>query len=127
MALIVDLRPLEQIFIGMSVVTNADHRTRLEISGSGPVLREKDVLQEQQADTPCKKAYFLVQYMYLAPDPKIYFDKYLGLIQEIQTAVPSTAPFFFEISKLLQAGSYFPAVKEARKLLKHEAELLKNV
>ena len=127
MALIVDLRPLEKLLIGMSVVVNGDRRAHLEIFGSVPVLREKDGLQEHDANTPCKKAYFLVQCMYLSPDPTIYFDKYLGLIQDIQNAVPSTAPFFLEINKLLQAKLYFYAVKEARKLVKHEAELLKNV
>ena len=126
MPLVVDLRPLEKIYIGMSVVINADHRTRLEIDGTGPVLREKDVLREDEANTPCKKAYFLVQSMYLAPDPKPYLDEYFPLIRDIERIAPTTAPMFKNIDEFISTGSYFKAVKEARHLLKHEDVLLQN-
>ena len=127
MALIIDLKPFEKILIGTAVLTNDDQRTRLHISGEAAILREKDVLQEHDADTPCKKIYFLVQCMYLAPDPKIYFDKYFGLIREIQNAAPSTTFFFLKINEMILAGSYYKGMKEARELIKHEEELLKNV
>ncbi len=127
MALVIDLKPFEKILIGTAVITNGDQRTRLQIAGDAAILREKDVLQEEDADTPCKRIYFIIQCMYLAPDAKIYFDRYFAMIREIQDAAPTTTFFFLKINETILAGSYYKALKEARELLKHEQELIDNV
>lgn len=127
MALIIDLKPGEKILIGTAVITNDSQRTRLHISGDAAILREKDVMKEEDADTPAKKIYFLVQCMYLAHDPKVYFDKYFGMIREMQAAAPTTSLFFMKINDMILEGSYYKAMKEARELMKHEEELIDNV
>lgn len=127
MALIIDLKPGEKILIGTAVITNDAQRTRLHISGDAPILREKDVMKEEEADTPCKKIYFLVQCMYLARNPRVYFDKYFELIREIQDAAPSTTFFFLKINEMILEGHYYKAMKDARELLSHEQELVDNV
>ena len=127
MALIIDLKPGEKILIGTAVITNDSQRTRLHISGDAAILREKDVMKEEDADSPAKKIYFLVQCMYLASDPKVYFDKYFGLIRDMQAAAPTTSLFFMKINDMILEGSYYKAMKEARELMKHEEELIGNV
>ena len=127
MALIIDLKPGEKILIGTAVITNDNQRTRLHISGEAPILREKDVLQEEEADTPCKKVYFLVQCMYLARNPREYHPKYFELLKIIQTAAPSTAVFFMKINEQIIEGHYYKALREAKDLIGHEKELLEHV
>ncbi len=127
MALIIDLKPGEKILIGTAVITNDNQRTRLHISGEAPILREKDVLQEEEADTPCKKVYFLVQCMYLARNPREYHPKYFELLKIIQQAAPSTAIFFMRINEQIIEGHYYKALREAKDLITHEAELLAGV
>ena len=127
MALIIDLKPNEKILIGNAVITNDTQRTRLHISGDAPILREKDVMQEEDADTPCKKIYFLVQCMYLARNPKIYHDNYFQLIRDIQNAAPTTSLFFMKINDMIIEGSYYKAMKEAQNLLDHEHELMEKI
>lgn len=127
MALIIDLKPGEKILVGTAVITNDSQRTRLHISGDAAILREKDVMKEEEANTPSKKIYFLVQCMYLATDPKVYFEKYFGMIREIQAAAPTTSLFFMKINDMILEGSYYKALKEARELMKHEEELIANV
>ena len=127
MALIIDLKPGEKILIGEAVITNDSQRTRLHISGDAPILREKDVMQEEEAHTPCKKIYFLIQCMYLARDPKLYFDRYFKMIKEIQDAAPTSSLFFMKINEQILEGSYYKALKEAKNLISHEEELLENV
>ena len=127
MALIIDLKPGEKILIGEAVITNDDQRTRLHIGGDAPILREKDVLKEEDADSPCKKIYFLIQCMYLARNPRTYFDKYFSLIREIQDAAPTTTFFFLKINEMILEGAYYKALKETRELVKHEQELIDNV
>src|ERR1700743_3347838 len=71
MALKVELKPHERIIIGNCVVTNTDQRARLLIDGDNvPILREKDIMTPETADTPAKLVYLAVQLMYICPGPK---------------------------------------------------------
>lgn len=127
MALVIDLKPNEKILIGTAVITNDNQRTRLHIAGDAAILREKDVLKEEDADTPCKRIYFLVQCMYLARKPSEYHETYFQMVREIQHAAPSTTSYFLNINEKIIEGAYYKAMKEAQKLMKYEEELLHNV
>lgn len=126
MALVIDLKPGEKILIGDAVITNDTQRTRLHIAGDSPILREKDVLQEEDADTPCKKIYFLVQCMYLAGSSKDYQKKYFELVREIQKASPSSTIFFIQINEFIIQDVFYKALKISKQLIAHEEELLNN-
>ena len=126
MALIIDLKPSERLIIGNALITNDDVRTRLHIEGSAPILREKDIMLEDEADTPCKKIYFAVQLMYISPEPAKVHKAYFSLINDIQHAAPSTALFFAKINDHIMNGAYYKALKEARNLMEHEREMLAN-
>lgn len=124
MALVIDLKPGEKILIGTAVITNDSQRTRLHISGEAPILREKDVMQEEEANTPCKRIYFLIQCMYMAATPKDYHQKYFELVKEIQHAAPTTAFIFLTINEWIIQDNYYKAMREARELIKLEEELI---
>ena len=126
MALVIDLKPHEKILIGNAVVTNDKQRTRLHIAGEAAIMREKDVMQEEDANTPCKKIYFLIQCMYLARNPNEYHDRYFEQVKEIQKASPSSIIFFLQISEHIVGGYYYKALKVAKELIEHEKELLEN-
>ena len=57
MPLKIELKPNERLIVGNALITNDRERTRLYIDGNVPILREKYILTEEQADTPCKKVY----------------------------------------------------------------------
>ncbi len=126
MALVVDLKPNEKILIGEAVITNGAQRARFQIAGDAPILREKDVMKEDEADTPCKRIYFLIQCMYLARAPREYHKKYFDMVREIQTASPSSSIFFMQINDHIISDSYYKALKVARQLIDHERELIDN-
>ncbi len=127
MALVIDLKPQEKILIGEAVITNSSHRTRLHIAGDAPIIREKDIMQEDAADTPCKKIYFLIQCMYISSTPKEYHERYFSLVNDIQKASPSSSIFFMQINDQIIDGAYYKAMKLAKQLIEHERELLENV
>lgn len=127
MALIIDLKPLERVIIGNALITNDDNRTRLRIEGDTPILREKDIMKEEEASSPCKKIYFILQLMYLATDPQKLHKPYFDQIEAVQTAAPSTSLYFMKINDHIMAGRYYKALKEARHLMEYEQELLANV
>ncbi len=126
MALVIDLKPGEKLLIGEAVITNDSQRTRLHIAGDSPIMREKDVFQEKDADTPCKRIYFLVQCMYLSRTPENYHDKYFAMVKEVQKASPSASIFFMQINDEIISGNYYRALKLAKQLIEHERELLEH-
>lgn len=123
MALVIDLKPNEKILIGTAVITNDSQRTRIHIAGDAPILREKDVILEDEADTPGKKIYFLIQCMYLARNPREYHPKYFAIVRDVLQAAPSTSPVFVKINEQIIKGHYYKALKEARTLIALEENL----
>jgi flagellar biosynthesis repressor protein FlbT len=126
MALKVELKPGERIFIGECVITNDDQRTRLLIDGAAPVLREKDIMTAEQANTPGKRIYLAVQLMYTSSDPRTHHEVYFALIRDIVQAAPSTWPLIEAINNHILSGELYKALKQSRKLIDYEQELFRN-
>ena len=126
MSLKVELKPGEKLIIGNCVVTNSDQRTRLFIDGKAPILREKDILTPDTADSPAKRIYFAVQLMYIDEDVERLRKDYFQLINELVTAAPSTIALVDQINNEILTGELYKALKAAKKLIQYEQELLAN-
>lgn len=124
MALIIDLKPSERIIIGDALITNDDARTRLHIEGDAPILREKDILRPDEADSPGKRIYLMIQLMYLSKKPEELHHDYFKAVKEIQNAAPSTSVLFMRINDYIINDQYYKALKEARELIGYEKELV---
>ena len=125
MALKVELKPHERVIIGSCVVTNTDQRARLLIDGDNiPILREKDILTPETADTPAKLIYLSVQLMYISPEPKTNHGTYFNLLRDVVTAAPSMWPIIEGININILNNDLYQALKEARKLVAYEKKLL---
>lgn len=125
MALKVELKPNERIIIGGCVITNIDQRARLLIEGERvPILREKDIMTPETADTPAKLIYLAVQLMYLSDEPQEHHPTYFNLVREMMNAAPSSWPMIEGINNNILNGDLYKALKDARKLIVHEEELL---
>ena len=125
MALKVELKPHERIIIGNCVITNTDQRARLLIDGDKvPILREKDILTPETADTPAKLVYLAVQLMYISPDPRANYSTYFNLVRDVVTVAPSAWPLIENINTNILNGELYHALKEAKKLVAYEKELL---
>jgi flagellar biosynthesis repressor protein FlbT len=128
MTLKVELKPHERIIIGNCVVTNTDQRTRLLIDGDNiPILREKDILTPEIADTPAKLIYLAVQLMYISPDARANHGTYFNLIRDLVTAVPSVWPIIEGINNQILSGDLYQALKECKKLVAYERKLLDQI
>src|SRR5689334_242323 len=126
MALKVELKPGERIILGECVVTNTDQRTRLVIEGHTPILREKDILTPQQADSPAKRVYLAVQLMYTSKDPSEHHEVYFALVRDIISAAPSAWPLIESINNHILTGETYKALKDAKKLIAYEEELVNH-
>jgi len=126
MALKVELKPGEKIILGECVVTNHDQRTRLLIEGQVPILREKDILTPQRANSPAKRIYLAVQLMYTATDPRPHHEVYFALVRDLLAAAPSTWPHIESINNHILTGELYKALKDAKKLIAYEEELVNH-
>lgn len=126
MALKVELKPGERFIIGECLITNSDRRTRLLIEGTMPILRERDILVPKTANTPAKRIYLAIQLMYTARDPRAQHETYFALVRELTQAAPSTWAYVEAINNEILTGNLYKALKEAKKLIAYEQELLDN-
>src|SRR3569833_3142540 len=123
MGLKVELKPGERLILGECLITNGDQRTRLLIEGQVPILREKEIMTPELADTPAKRIYLALQIMYPSRDPRTHHDTYFTLTRELEEAVPSAWPHVEAIGNHIITGSMYKALKAAKALIAYPREL----
>jgi flagellar protein FlbT len=130
MPLKLTLKPNEKVLIGTAVLTNAGSKAEIIIQNNVPVLREKDIITEEKADTIAKKIYFIVLNMYVdGKNESEYHTIYFKLINELMDVAPNTEilALIMEISQKILEGEHYIALKVCKKLLNFELELMANV
>ena len=127
MALKISLAAGEKVIIGGAVITNSGVRCKLSVENRVTVLREKDIMKETDANTPCQKIYLSVQLMYIDEENVVaYHNAYWELVRDVLAAAPSTLSLIDPISQLVLNGEYYKALKLVQKLIDYEEETLKN-
>ena len=126
MALKVELKPSEKLIVGTCVITNGEQRTKLFIEGQAPILREKDILTGQTADTPAKAIYLAIQIMYVEGNVEKLQKSYFLLVNDMIKAAPSTLPLIDQINNEILTGDLYKALRAAKKLIEYEGELLSH-
>jgi len=131
MALKITLKPHERLIVGgapITIIRNGESTNDLIIENKVPVLiRGKDIMLEQNATSPCRKLYFIIQLMYVDGNNLAEYHRiYWKLVQDINEAAPSTLGFLDQISEYIFRNKYYQALKAARQLIDYEQELMKN-
>jgi flagellar protein FlbT len=126
MALKVELKPGEKLLVGNCIITNSDQRTRLFIDGRAPILREKDILTAETANTPARRIYLAVQMMYIEDDIATTRDQYFSLVNDFLSAVPSSAEIVNQINNEILTGQLYKALKASYRLIEYEQDLISN-
>lgn len=127
MPLKVELKPGEKVILGTAVITNGDTRARFILDGNTPLLREKDILKPETADSPAKLVYLAVQMMYLHQDIEKHHADYFKLVTQLLTAAPSLSGEIANVNNNILTGELYKALRAARALIVKEEELLNHV
>jgi flagellar protein FlbT len=129
MPLKLSLKPGEKFVLNGAVVQNGDRRGVLILQNKASVLREKDILQPEDANTPAKRVYFPVMMMYLDETAagKVY-DEFALRLSEFMGASrnPEILAACVSASRHVMAREYYKALMAARTLGEYE-EGLANV
>ncbi|MEZ6023450.1 MAG: flagellar biosynthesis repressor FlbT [Hyphomonadaceae bacterium] len=123
MPLKLSLRPGEKFVVNGAVVQNGDRRAALVLQNKASVLREKDIMQPDEADTPAKRIYFPIMLMYLDEmgRDKAY-SRVRGTAAEFMGAVLRQSWRMHRRFQRSNGGEYYRAVCRCRKLMSYEAE-----
>jgi len=124
MPLRIELKPNERLIIGETTIRNGPKRSSFVVESQSRILRESDIITQSEADTPCKRLYVALEHMYLADDPNAGETAFVEIANQIMQAAPGTRPHVLLIYEQLREGKLYKALKQARKLIAYETELL---
>ena len=129
MTLKISLKPHEKMILGGVVIANGNNAAcHLIIENRVPILREKDILSEEEANSPSRRLYFVIQLMYIDQENlSLHQKKYWKLVKELVKAAPSTMGFIDQISEYIVGGKYYQALKFANNLINYEQEVISRV
>jgi flagellar protein FlbT len=130
MPLKLSLKPGERFVVNGAVLQNGDRRAVLLLQNKASILREKDIIQPEDVNTPGRRIYFPIMMMYLdPPDANRYYDEFVLRLNEFMGAIRSTEILkeCVSLSREVMAQDYYKALTRCRKLLTYEQGLLGNV
>ncbi len=125
MPLKLSLKPGERFVLNGAVVENGDRRATLVLQNKASVLREKDIMQEHEADSPARRIYFPVMMMYLENRAEgAVYDQFVMRMTEFMGAIanPEVLGECVSVSRDVMAGDYYKALIRCRKLITYEDE-----
>lgn len=125
MPLKLSLKPHEKFVLNGAVVQNGDRRGVLVLQNKASVLREKDIMQAEEANSPARRVYFPVMMMYLdeAGAARCY-DEFAHRMSEFMGVIrnPDILADCVNVSKHVLAREYYKALMICRKLIEYEDE-----
>ena len=130
MALQIDLKPGEKCIVSGAVIRNYKNvRVQFAIENGADVcvLRENSIMTPEEADTPCKNLYFVIQLMYIDAERRhVHLGTFTSLVNEIKKAAPSLSGLMSPVEEYVKCGSYYKALRQSRELIDAEKELLEE-
>jgi flagellar protein FlbT len=117
----------ERLVVNGAVLVNGAYRTTLLVRNYAHIMREKDVLQVEDADTPTKRVYLLIQSMLMTPPPapemvsayRLAHGQLLGCFARQQDL-----DLLDDVDRLVEEGDYYKALTRLHPLIAYEAVLL---
>jgi flagellar protein FlbT len=122
----VHLKPNERVFINGGVI-KVDRKVTIELMNEVVFLLEGHILQEEQATTPLRQLYFVVQSLLMEPkcEPiarQMYEQSHQALIVAFKNQ--DVLDGLMEVKRLMARGRSFEALRKIRSLFPLEDEIL---
>lgn len=127
MALKISLKPGEKFVVNGAVLTNGDRRSAFVIQNKVSILRERDIMPEDQANTPAKRIYFVVMLSYLDSErAQTYYQTFVERMSDFMSAIENQEMKLIcvQISMDMMKGEYYRALTGCRKIVDYEAKVL---
>lgn len=127
MALKISLKPGEKFVVNGAVLTNGDRRSTFVIQNKVSILRERDIMTEDAANTPARRIYFTVMLSYLDSERgQSYYQSFVERMTEFMGAIenPEIKLLCVQVSMDMMKGEYYRALTGCRKIVDYEAKVI---
>ncbi|MBL8835426.1 MAG: flagellar biosynthesis repressor FlbT [Alphaproteobacteria bacterium] len=127
MALKLELKPGEKFVVNGAVITAGRSGASLVLHNKAVLLRGRDVMQEEEANTPARRLYFSIMLMYIDPaDRDRYRKRFNGFWDDFMSAttVRPAQELLRKILETVEAQDYYRAMKLCRQLVDYESSVL---
>ncbi len=127
MPLKIELKPGERAILNGAVIEGAsDGRTEFVVLNRATIMRERHIINEEDANTPVKRLYFALQMLYIEPAQK---DKYYPQFEKFAADLAYTfslPTLKFALEQTVTAGrqdQFYEALKICRAMIETEERL----
>lgn len=111
------IKPNEKLIIGDAVVVNGPRSTTMTMLSRTPILREKHILTEEQADTPLKRLQYFLQAILLSDGSDVAAKDACDTgAQMLAEQTPELREGLTEAQQHLEAARYYRALQAIRTL-----------
>jgi flagellar biosynthesis repressor protein FlbT len=128
MPLKISLKPNEKIYINGAVLKNGKSTINISIENNASILRQNNIMKEEDITTYCEKIYYVIQLMYIDQDNlQKYTEEYWILIKMLIDTVPTLTEKIHNMNHLILDKKYYQALRKASELISMEKEYIENV
>ena len=125
MPLKLDLKSGEKMIVNGAVLENVGPSAKILVHNMASILRDKEILSQEDAATPASRVYFSLQCAYMFPNARAdHLKKFGRFLDDYLEACPSAADIGKEVRDLVEAEQYYKALRTSRALVAHEARTL---
>lgn len=121
MALKLTIKPYETIYINGAEICNSGTNISLVIKNHCRILRESEMIKEEDIRSPCSRLAFILQNVVLKENPFEELNELSQLAVQIMQSMPSAAPYILEIQHALSENRTHVAYKKGKALMALEA------
>jgi len=126
MPLKLSLKPGETFILNGAVVRNGDRRGVLLLENQARILREKDIMQPEDATTPARRCYFAIMQMYLSGEKEgPAYDRAMRAMADLLavTQLPADRKLLADMSELIAAGNLYKGLTKCRQFVRNNDAL----
>jgi flagellar protein FlbT len=124
MTLRISLRNGEPVIVNGAVLRSVG-RTDLMVENNATILRGRDVMKPEEADSPARQLYFACMMAYIDSDAK-HQDALLERLERLMAALesPEAKAVCIRFAQKVATGQFYPALSDCRWLIGYEADVL---
>jgi flagellar protein FlbT len=128
MALRISLRDGEKMIVNGAIMRSVG-RTDICIENAASILRGRDLMTPEEANTPARRLYFACMMAYVEQgEPGDHQDDIIRLVRELMDAVqsPEAKSTCIAFAHKVATSNFYKALGDCRWLINYEAEALQR-
>ena len=129
MALRISLRDGEKLIVNGAVMRSVG-RTDLSIENNAAILRGRDIMTPEEANTPARRLYFATMMAYVDQgEIGPHQDDIVRLVSDLMGALqsPEAKSVCISFAQKVATGQFYKALADCRWLINYEAEALSRI